>query len=547
MPFLAVLAGLALILVYLWLCGFAFVFLSVPGMLAGAAVGAVLGLGLTLVVAWLKLFGEQDEHVLRPADVVARRLPLLRVPAAVEPDRAWPVYFAGQVLLDLCAIAELAGVWALSVVLGAGRAARAAGWVGAAFWPLLLPFAAALAAFAGGALAGLVVTAAVLLVVTAVAWVFGLLAVGALRTADRAATSVRRSAGNCPRCYEVSRRPAYRCHGPGADLHRDIRPGVLGVFARRCGCGRRLPTMVLRAGRSPRLTAVCPLCETDLHAGAGAATDLRVPVFGAPSSGKTHLITAAVVGLLRAGPHPAPTPASASPPRGGDVSVALADEHSERAYEEFAAIVDAGGSAAKTDAAHQPIAVTLRLRQGRREALLHLYDAAGEALDDPHRNEDFHYLDTARTLVFVLDPFALPEIRARFADRFQALFEAANVAADLPEPSYQATVTRLRRYSVPTGRKRLAFVVSKRDLLRRLPGMAKLDHSPAGIRLWLVEQGADNLVTAAERDFGAVSYFLVSALDTGPDGPVAPFRWLLRGEPVPLPAQRAPASDMRIG
>ena len=515
---LAVLAGLAAVVAYLWLCAFAVVHLSVPGMLIGAAAGVPVGLAVALVVAFGKLFGSQDDFVLRPADVAAGRFPLLRVPPAVTPDAAWPFYFAAQVVLDLRAVAARLGRWVWWVLRGAGKVIRHGGWSGALFWPLLLPVVALLAGFAGGAVAGLTVIAVVSLAVTLLAGLVALVTAAALRTVDRAASALRRSAGNCPRCYEVSRRPAYRCLRCSA-LHRDLRPGLLGVVHRRCRCGARLPTTVTRAGRSPLLAAVCPLCGAALHPGAGAATDVRVPVFGAPSSGKTHLVTAAVVGLLR-----------------GQDAVALADAHSKRAYAEFTAIVDGGGSAAKTDAARQPIAVTLRFGQGRRDALVHLYDAAGEALDDPRRNEAFQYLDAARTLVFVVDPFAVPEVRGQFAARFADLFAAANVSPGPPEPSYQATVTRLRRFGVPTARKRLAVVVSKRDLFQQLPGPA----APADTRGWLVAQGLDNLVAAAERDFGTVAYFSVSALD--PAAAAEPFRWLLATEPVTLPA---PATAMR--
>jgi hypothetical protein len=533
---MAVVAVLAAIALYCYLCALAFVYVTLPAMLIGTAAGFLIGVAVTVVTAFLVLLGEREERVLTPADVVDRKLPLLRVDAAIKPDFAWPEYFAAQVVLDGVVIAERLGAILLTVWGRTWEAGKGTGLIGLAFWPLLLPFAVAVVGLSSGAAVGLMLVGLVLLVVTAVAWVLALTAVLVLRSVDRLASAVRRSAGNCPRCYEVSRLPAYRCGGrhttrPDSALHRDVRPGLLGVLYRRCGCGRRLPTMVLRAARS--MTPVCRLCGADLHAGAGAATDLRVPVFGAPSSGKTHLIMAAVVGLMR------------DP---GTVRVTLADEHSKRIYATYAAIVDQGGSAVKTDAANQPIALTMRMSQGRREALLHVYDAAGEALADPDLNARLQYLDTARTLVFVLDPFAIPEIRHRYERTFAELFRRANVSADLPEPSYQATVTRLRQYGVPTSRKRLAFVVSKRDLVRHLPGVDGLTDDPATIRQWLVEQGADNLVTAAERDFGTVEYFFVSATEEPPgDGAIRPFRWLLSDEPVPLPGQRLPSDQAADG
>jgi hypothetical protein len=42
----------------------------------------------------------------------------------------------------------------------------------------------------------------------------------------------------------------------------------------------------------------------------------------------------------------------------------------------------------------------------------------------------------------------------------------------------------------------------------------------------------DNLVLTAERDFGSVEYFAVSAKDLSLNGAVAPFRWLLHTDRV---------------
>ena len=525
-----VVLGALAVAAYFYICGLLFVYLTVPGMLIGAVGGLTIGVGIGLVTVFMVLFGEQTTRVLAPGNVVAGKLAILRTPAAIRPDFAWPGYFVVQVWLDWWVMAEriialLVPVWDWS-----WTRARQSGWFGLAAWPLLLPVAVALA----GLTAGLALVAAlvlvVLILVTAVVWTLGTATAVVLRGLDRTGQVVRRSGGNCPRCYQVSSLPVYRCGGPHHDhdsaLHHDIRPGLLGLFHRRCGCGRRLPTMVLRAARS--MAALCPLCGADLHSGAGAATDVRVPVFGAPSSGKTHLVMAGVVGMLR---------------QSGDVQVTLADEHSERAYRSFAAVIDSGGSAVKTDAAGQPIAITLRLQQGKRDALVHVYDAAGEALNNPELNEKFQYLDASRTLVFVLDPFAIPDVRQRYQRTFADLFRTANVSADLPEPSYQNIVTRLRQYGVRTEQKRLAFVVSKRDLVRQLPDTNGLTDDSDAIRSWLVERGADNLVTSAERDFGTVRYFFVSAKDSTGQGPLRPFRWLLDDEPVPKAVPRQAAGE----
>jgi hypothetical protein len=327
----------------------------------------------------------------------------------------------------------------------------------------------------------------------------------------------------------VCRRPAYQCPGPhsaadhavGLGLHRDLRPGRLGVLWRRCGCRRLLPTTVLRAAIS--LQAKCPLCGTDLPKGSAVQTDVRIPVFGAPSAGKTHLIMATLVTLLRA-------PAQRT-------RLDVTDDYSKQVVDGYQEVFDSGGSAPKTDASQQPVAVTFRVRNGRRRAMVHVFDAAGEALADRAQNERFGYLDRARSFAFVLDPFSIPGLRDQFAVSRADLFAQANPATDDPEDSYLATVSRLRDYGVDTGRQKLAFVVSKQDLLGQLLAEQAPGTDQDSLRGWLLNQQLDNLVTLAERDFGAVRYFLVSAQHRQRAGTVTePFRWLLTGERVKLPA-----------
>ncbi len=392
-------------------------------------------------------------------------------------------------------------------------------------WPFLLVGLAGMAGIAIGAAAVLLVAVVAIGSVTTVAWAVGLACVFALRGLDRLWQAAAGASASCPACYAVSALPAYRCAGPhlpyervtGDDLHRDLRPGRLGVLWRRCACGRRLPTTLLRA--SHRLDPRCPVCGAALHPGAGVATDVRIPVFGATSSGKTHLIVSSVVYLLDSA---------------GAGTVTLVDDHSRRKADEFRAYVAEGRAVPKTDAAAPPAAVTVRIGSARGPALVHLFDAAGEALADPAQNAAFAYLDHARTLLFVLDPFSVPTIRDQMAARYAGVFGEANPAQSDPEQSYHATVGRLRLSGVRTGAKRLAFVVTKHDLLARLPLADALGTGSPEVREWLVRQGLDNLVLCAERDFGDVRFFAASSKDRSPSGSVAPVRWLLDTQHVPL-------------
>ena len=515
-----VVAGAIALCVYAFLCLLLLAYLVGPAAVVVAVAGTAAGGGTALVAALRVLWGGYRFTVVRkPIDVANGSS------AYVPRDYAWPQYFAAQVRLDLDAVrrqwrAALTRAWAAPVK----RIRRLDRRVPLLGWPLLVPVLTALVGYT----VGIVVLASVIVLVgglvTAVAWALGAAAVGLLRGLDRGWQVLRRAGGTCPRCYEVSRRPAYQCPGPHSaldrqgrrDLHRDLRPGRLGVLWRRCGCGRLLPTTVLRAAAS--LQARCPMCLEPLPPGAAVRTDVRIPVFGAASAGKTHLVMATVVTLLRG------------------AGVEIADGHSTRTVEGYKSIVGRGGSAPKTDASQPPIAVTLTLRHGRRRAFVHVFDAAGEALADRDQNHAFAYLDRARTLAFVLDPFSIQEVRDRFGGVRADLFARANAARDAPEDAYLATVSRLRDYGVDTGRQRLAFVLSKQDLLAELLGGAAPPPDHDALRGWLLEQRLDNLVTLAERDFRAVRYFLVSAdRPTAAGSVTAPLRWLLRSERLTLP------------
>lgn len=542
--FLVIVAAICGVLIYFQLCLLVLVYVTTPASLVALCVGVFSGLVVALVATTRVLTGRYPAtRILTPAGPAAGR-PTRRN----HPDPAWPHYFTAQVRLDLWAVCRLTHQLVRPVCVGAVRPFLPAGRRKLLLaWPLLLVAVEGLAGLVAGAVAGLLLVALVLGVMTAVAWLFGLPVSLALRATDRAWQRIFRAGGSCPRCYEVTALPAYRCPGEhstdqrrrGEDLHRDLRPGRYGVLWRRCACGTRLPTTVLRASWS--LQAHCPSCTAPLHPGAAVATDIRIPVFGASSAGKTQLLMATLVALV--GPDPAEPPGSP----GAGRSVTLADAHSRRRYDEYLRLVRDDLAAPKTDVAQQPVAVTVTVPTRRNGALVHLFDAAGEALVDEKTNSGYSYLDYARTLLFVLDPFSVPGIRERAGAEFASVVAEANPAQHDPEDSYQSTVTRLRRYGVATDRQRLAFVVTKYDLIRRLPVGAELATDPAAVRDWLLAQGLDNLVVAAERDFAEVRFFLVSSKDLAETGALEPVRWLLSTERVAVTTHPAWRGHTRPG
>jgi hypothetical protein len=269
------------------------------------------------------------------------------------------------------------------------------------------------------------------------------------------------------------------------------------------------------------LKARCPACGHPLSADAGTVRSVRIGVFGATSAGKTSLLMSGFLALIR------------TVDRDG-IRAELLDRATEESVVAFGELVDKGAFPPKTPTELPPPVLGARLRRGRTSYLVYLFDAAGEALVDAEQHARLGYFDDARTLVFVLDPFAIPQVRDSADAAHPSLLHEANPAVHDPEDSYHTTALRLRGYGVDTTRQRLAFVISKWDLLTTLPVARDLKPASAAIRSWLLERELDNLVLATERDFGAVRFFASSVGPAARDEALEPIAWLLGSQGLRL-------------
>jgi hypothetical protein len=476
------------------------------------ACGVIVGLIVFVVVALRTIL---DHHSLvSPADFKEERAAIEADKHHAELDEAWPWYFRRQVHADGQRMeAEGRGTYVqLWRALGAPlftRAPRTGALQPTGAW-LLVPYPVAVLPFLAGTLAGLLAGAAlylsVELVVLALAWcVFGVL-VGILRGAEAAWLRLHRSSATCHYCHHVGDRPAYRCSRCAA-VHRDIRPGRLGVFQRRCACGELMPTMVLRAAWSQQ--AVCQRCGEPLPAGSAATRDIRVAIFGDVAAGKTRLLYAALDSLA--------TAAAAN-----SLAIDYPDDRSRALAGTALATIRADAETAKTGLAAAN-ALSFRLGTGANSTLVHVFDVAGELYRDGERYDDVSFLDNGHGLIFVVDPLTVRE------------------KSDL---AYGQVVGRLRDRGVKKESQRLAVVVSKVDLLAERG--VDFPAESAAIAEWLSENGLHNVVIAAENEFAAVSYFAVASVaaerSTPGTDPGAPLRWLLWARGVALPAEPQPVA-----
>jgi hypothetical protein len=524
---LVVIAVLAGVVGYAMLCMYLVVVVTLPVAVFALAAGALFGVATALIMAYLVFTGRLPVTVLTPRAYV-RDLPRGPLP----PDDAWPEYLARQVFVDVADVADrslrlIGFTWKATYDAIVDRVVDrpVVATIVLALWPMPLPIVLGLAAWSAATVAGVLFLAVVAGVVAALGWVLGFVVVAVLRGADRVWRRRFRTSVTCPRCYHETVLPAYMCRGAHRTpnvatdpdgLHFNLQPGWQGVWTRRCGCGENLVTGMLRA--SERLDPWCPMCVTPLHRNAGVATDVSVALFGAPSTGKTELLSRIVCELV------------------DDCGAEPGDAQTDRRYRQFGNLRASGKAPLPTDPTRAPVALTIALSPARRRsALLHFFDASGEVLIDGERWVDLAYFLHARTMLLVVDPFALKRVKAWVREHRPSLFERARASTSDVEQSYQAAVVGLRINSIETRRRRLAIVLTKADLLSEQTDLPEVGDTSSSIQAWLAEHDLDNVVLAADRDFGAVRYFRWSEAEAANGGTLAPLRWLLSAEPLDQP------------
>lgn len=345
----------------------------------------------------------------------------------------------------------------------------------------------------------------------------------ALRGLDTAYRLVLRSSAKCPHCYEPTTLPSFHCPDSHCShVHRDLRPGRLGVVARRCACGTRLPTMVIRASLA-RLKAQCPSCNQPLTEGAGTRRNVQLPVFGTVASGKTRFLYGATVALSR---------------RLGEQGGTLVgtDPESAKQLEEATRVITQRANTFHTDTTKPKAFGLLATPSQGRTVEIHFFDAAGEVFDNWTSSAHLRYLQSAEGLVFVIDPLTTPASQAALQRAGQP---GVTVGHGSPGDSYDSTVEQVRAAGADLKKKSLAVVLSKADVLASLPVAGSMTAGDElSIHAWLAEHELDALLDRSRLDFKSVKFFLVNSLDAvDSDDPASPFHalnWLLHEAKVPL-------------
>jgi len=350
----------------------------------------------------------------------------------------------------------------------------------------------------------------------------------AFRLLESGAQLVRRIRLACPHpgCYRSIALPVYECPGAGCGRrHRHLQPGRYGVFVRTCICHQRLPTL-MRQGRHG-LAAYCPHCERPLPDHIGSTRATHLPVVGGPSTGKTMLLMASIVAL-------------ADGAAGDGLEVTFASDADRSEYERARDQLRQGDDLAKT-VVQPPRAFLVYVGTGKSRRLVYLYDAAGESTQTTEAAQQLLYLEHAEGLLFVVDPFSIPDLRRRLDPSEESIAVASKPSHEDPDTTLTRIGNVLRSMTGAGAALPVAVVITKGDALVAVPSLGSPDVGAEGetVSQWLETVGLGVVNRNLELMFGDVGYWIVSAraaMLIGADGAVvtAPLRWLLTQTGLPL-------------
>ncbi len=324
---------------------------------------------------------------------------------------------------------------------------------------------------------------------------------------------VKRISVRCPHCHRDSALPVYLCDTCGR-RHHHLRPSRFGIFFHRCRCGKRLPCTMF-SNRS-RLPSRCRHCDRPLNAKHLSGRKLLVPVYGGPAVGKTAFINACIAKTF--------TDLQA---RG--LHAEFLDPTTEQENEEIVQHMKQGRMPDKTND-RVPRTINFQITDNKKRLwMVYFYDEAGEVLQGLGGIQGHDFLDSASGLIFLIDPFSLPEVPKMYGQDFRRLQKMVKPSGLAPDLAFERLLLNLETsFGAPRSKKidiPIVIVLTKIDA-GRLESIVGDEALPLGlinqnerdtarnelIRRQLIAWGAQRLIDLVEIRFNNFSYFSVSAI-----------------------------------
>lgn len=216
-----------------------------------------------------------------------------------------------------------------------------------------------------------------------------------------------------------------------------------------------------------RMAEVCPVCRYRLPVGWRAGRSICLVMAGARSTGKSVYIGVALTQLQQLG-----RIGTTVRPADAETEAVFTEQYSEPLFGSGDVLKSTASAASEDAYQHTPLVFAMRMPDGSR-FFLAVRDVAGEDLEpvkpnDRRKQIDGRKLDffsRADGIVFLVDPQAVPAVRANLAGTVHAQFSEVDPLRVLER------VLELIRGSRP----RVAVVLSKFDALQAL---ADVEYSP---------------------------------------------------------------------
>ena len=233
--------------------------------------------------------------------------------------------------------------------------------------------------------------------------------------ADRVYLLRKRIFTACHECKERMLIPTYLCPKCGVE-HTSLTSGVYGILRRTCtgiggaGCGQVLPTTfftVVDGKRRRDHAAICanPDCKAPLTD--RESVPICIPIVGGRSVGKTAFITAFSHDFI----------SKVAPAKGWGISPY--NSAKQQIYNRILSDYSTGDTTLTerqtdiTKASSVSFSFFVNGPEFEPDRLVHVYDIAGEVFTDNIENEMQRQYEFCHGIVLVIDPFAIPDVRAR--------------------------------------------------------------------------------------------------------------------------------------
>ena len=315
-----------------------------------------------------------------------------------------------------------------------------------------------------------------------------------------------------PDCHKKSNLPIYHCPKCGV-AHTRLWPSKYGIWNRTCECGKKIPCTFFN-GRG-KLRATCPHCHNEINTEEG--TPLIVPIVGAPYAGKSTYLYSMLDSLM-----------SEFKNRGYKIESKI----NQRLIDDSIRSLSSGELRKTVD--NDTKAVDLIISKGSIKYAIYFYDVAGEAFNASKNIEGHKFYGYFSAMIFVLDPFAVEQIRTEYYNQFKKhLNNLSNANANTYDNTLGlnevlATLTRnlAENYDIKDKEKvnqSLAVIIPKTDLFTD-----KILSTDKECRSFLTKFGQKSFVDQLEWKFKNMRFFNVVSKGKNSKGVLQPFDWILK-------------------